>query len=452
MSILHQIGFGPRPGRGVGVLADSLGDPVAVARYEAALERHLRLKQYGTTAPPPTALSFFRFGPGESAVLHRSTASGAMGRNHSHALIGDLPVSIAVGIGAGPWSFHTPTYLPLADADEVLRAAADRLPDVRRAAIAELGLCAEVLAALLSDPAAPLSVVGCPEPVKLPVLLALHEAAGSYLADNGVERAWTFSTYEIEHSGRAPHTPEIIFLPGPPEGDPMVAARTIVDLRETGRADAHHARTARQLLDEWAGGGVSHRPEPPSPRVTVAPPPTPVPPTPVPPTPAPVLPTRKPSAPLPTRSRSNTPSPVGNTRSQRLLIGAAAGLALIVVAAVVVLRSAPEPRPPTSATSPVATTAATSSADTTADADEFVFDVGSIAPRGALIVPLHPANGTGIHRRLEGCGHDRDKVVWHCSLPPGASALVGVLLEGVDPEQQEFAAGDFSVLLQVERK
>ena len=98
------------------------------------------------------------------------------------------------------------------------------------------------------------------------MLWALHSAAAAYLAAHGVDRTWTFSTYEVERDGTGPHTPEIIFLPSTYDPTDVATAGTLVDLVEPPHTSSAASELAHRLLDGALQGSavdVDQLPPPP---------------------------------------------------------------------------------------------------------------------------------------------------------------------------------------------
>lgn len=258
ISVLDQIVFGRRESSGLVVLASSFDDS-QLEWWEGALDTHIRLSQFHGKPPPPTALSYFRFGEGRAAVLRRRDEPGAAGRNASHALVGSadmLSPQVALGLDGWSWSTALPTTTRLerVDGDDVVRVGLAAHDHLRIDALDRATNITAVLACLLQDPQASVSIVGCPDRDRIPLLWALHAAASTYLAAHGVTRAWTFSTYETEHSGAARDTPEILFTPEGVDATAFVVRRVLIDLAKPPQTSPEATNLARRLLECcWQG-------------------------------------------------------------------------------------------------------------------------------------------------------------------------------------------------------
>jgi hypothetical protein len=117
-----------------------------------------------------------------------------------------------------------------------------------------------VLSRLLDNPALPLSILGCPQQERLPMVWGLHMAADGYLNDRGYPRAWSFSTHEVSHDDSIKALPEIVFLPEKPLGAGVVN-RTIVDL-DAVPAASENGEVAGKLLASLFHGTPPPVPKP----------------------------------------------------------------------------------------------------------------------------------------------------------------------------------------------
>jgi hypothetical protein len=204
---LHQIEFGMRTGRGLGVVAASHDDPETVDRWSAALDRHIRLLRFRGRPAPGSALSFLRLSAAETAVLWRWSEPGAVGRNGSRALIGPVELlTAATALGLADWRpLGRPEggHLPLVGFDEVLEAGRRGASSVAEESGSGEEIVA-VLAALLDAPTAPVSVLGGGDRRGVVLVGAVRAIAHDYLALHGVRRDWTFSTYAVDHGDDDP--------------------------------------------------------------------------------------------------------------------------------------------------------------------------------------------------------------------------------------------------------
>jgi WD40 repeat protein len=222
--------------------------------WRRRLQAHIRPQPVYGAMPPAYALSYLDFGDGTAAVV-RQINTDRPRRNNLHALIGsaavlDVPVALALAswegwldeIGSLPWPRSlSPADLPnIAEASQMLR---EQVQNFRAELIT-------VLAQLLDDPAAPLSIIGCPDEYRLTMVWGLYAAVDEYLRRKlGHARRWSFSTHEVSHDAAIERLPEIVFLPDPQID--VVVNRTVVDLdrgRNVSRNEALADRLVASLL------------------------------------------------------------------------------------------------------------------------------------------------------------------------------------------------------------
>ncbi|WP_328475426.1 hypothetical protein OHA21_19135 [Actinoplanes sp. NBC_00393] len=210
------------------VLADSFGDGEDARRCFYHLKSHLRLQRMREEDVPEAALSYLVLPDGVAAVLRRVSAGVNAGRNNSHALVGPtglLTPRVALGLSASPgWLIEPPSGSLKSYGPELAADAARRADEQFRPAVsAGAATLVPIVAGVLGDPRAPISVIGCPEHLKTTMLWALLEIAEK--TRTGLPE-FSFSTYEIQHDGSVPH---IVFLPARPY-ERVEVARTVVDL------------------------------------------------------------------------------------------------------------------------------------------------------------------------------------------------------------------------------
>jgi hypothetical protein len=201
--------------------------------WRGKLEQHVRLQPSGTDMPA-SSLTYLDLADGNTAVLRRVASGHTSGRNNSHALIGPaatLDVRVALGLFNWPnWMSTAPNdrYLPPYAASYIAEFAGNA-EQLRYLAEQNEHAIGRVLSRLLDNPARPLSILGCPQQERLPMVWGLHMAAASYLNDRDYPRTWSFSTHEVSHDDSIKGLPEVVFLPEKPLGAGVVN-RTIVDL------------------------------------------------------------------------------------------------------------------------------------------------------------------------------------------------------------------------------
>ena len=230
----HRILFGLQPDVGVTVTRSSLSDEPS-RTWLRRLEVHVRLQRFESTPPPPGALSSFEFTDGLTAVVRRWNVGGTLGRNDALALVAPtelLTPTVALGLDtAFGWETATeePTFKPW-DAADLVSLAEGETDALRTRAKARPEVLRRSLAQLFDARDRPLTVVGCDDEHRVPLVWALHRLGARYLRQTyALRRAWTFSTYEVEHSDAIPNQPAVVFLPERPAGP--ATSRRIVDVR-----------------------------------------------------------------------------------------------------------------------------------------------------------------------------------------------------------------------------
>ncbi|ALG09602.1 hypothetical protein [Kibdelosporangium phytohabitans] len=221
MSVVHQARFGFVASSGMQIVASSL-PRTHVPAWQDSLDTHIRLDPVPGTALPSTALSYMVFPNDMAVVLRRWQDGGSPGRNPAHALIApadvlDVPTALGLATWSG-WGGHATTPL---SASELMRSASAGFDADADEEVA----VAEVLGRLIERPAHPVSIVGCPDEQRLPLIRALYRVGSTVLPK---QRQWTFSTYESVHDAGIPNLPEIVFLPKDPGS--LSARRVVVDL------------------------------------------------------------------------------------------------------------------------------------------------------------------------------------------------------------------------------
>jgi hypothetical protein len=245
--VVQQVVFGFSHGVGIEVLASSSDDWHQQRAWREALGRHLRMLPVPGAPVPPDALSHIPLARDRVAILYRWAATKGDGRNNSHALIGTATtLSPTLALELGEWSGWLPEppsgrLLPLVSVDD-LRAQAQHARELLQSqAGCNSDPLRRLLAQLIHDPTAALAVVGWPDDGRLPLLWALHEIGSHYLASIGVQRSWSFSTYEGELAG----APPIALLPVRPARS---VDRLVIDVRQDGPPDGPAWATAEQLV------------------------------------------------------------------------------------------------------------------------------------------------------------------------------------------------------------
>lgn len=237
---VHQLFFGWSQQRFQHTVIAHSMDAQRIDMWGNRLDLHVRLQPVHGSEMPRTALSFMDLGDGVTAVVHRSDVGHSDGRANTHVLLGEqgsLDFSLALALKRWHgWRTDVPedTAMEVLSAEDLAKTLGhlDWRPEAERAETA----ASTVLSALLERPRTPLSVIGCAEDDKLPLVWCLREAVRDHL------HSWSFSTYESRHDDSINYLPEVVFLPEQPFGGS--ATRTIVDVRK----NLPITPTAKQLV------------------------------------------------------------------------------------------------------------------------------------------------------------------------------------------------------------
>ncbi|GIE94622.1 hypothetical protein [Paractinoplanes rishiriensis] len=250
---IDQVFFGfSQQGGEQRVLADSFDGPDEHLRWQHRLQAHIRLQPLADADLPRRALSYFSFADGKAALLNRVDAGVSAGRNNAHALIGPselLTPRTALGLSFWTgWQVHE----PVAPLEPIHTGLGNTLKQAENhfypAAVKNIDTLKPILAGLLTDPNVPISVIGCPEDIKLVMIWALLEI--DECARTGLPNR-SFSTYEDRHDAGVERAPHLMFLPVRPYTTGNVP-RTIVDLAyplAAGPAADTAAQLCRQLVE-----------------------------------------------------------------------------------------------------------------------------------------------------------------------------------------------------------
>ncbi|WP_026423378.1 hypothetical protein [Actinokineospora inagensis] len=251
--LVHQLFFGFNESRGEHTLLDaSFSGASARDAWASKLRNHTRLKVDGGGEVPPRAFSYLRFADGTAAVITRFADGHSAGRGDAHALTGTAEVltpEIAMGLESWPeWQARSSAKRPPREITAAeLAAVADDL-SVERANRVR-GLLGVVLTTMLPQPGAPISIINCREEDKVPLLRAIYVAADVYLRNSlGVNRSWTFSTFEHRHGDTLENLPELVFLSAWP--DERRPNRVHVDLSQPAVLSAEAQRLVDRMFDQ----------------------------------------------------------------------------------------------------------------------------------------------------------------------------------------------------------
>ncbi len=255
--VVHQINFGLQP-EGISVLGGTLSDDDMLF-WRRRLQVHLRLQRFEGALPPETALSTFEFTDGWTAVVRRWNSGGTIGRNDAMALIARsawLPMPVVLGLDQRfGWEAASKQQYPFQkwDAEQLQELGHEGARELRAPARELHGLLRRTLGPLFDAPEQPLTIVGCSEEQRIPLLWGLHRLAARQLLDQNVRRLWTFSTYEAEDADSIAHLPAIVFMPERPVVS-TVSRRTLVDVRVDGKVSPAGAGRARRRVDMFLAG------------------------------------------------------------------------------------------------------------------------------------------------------------------------------------------------------
>jgi len=277
---VNQAYFAWRPDGGLSLVVSSFFDPTDKEKWSYRLRTHVRIYPVPGTPLPSAGFSYLLFDDGSAAWIRRATAGATEGRNNSWVLIGRVDVldfQAAIGLSLRPgWPDEPPPsgQSSPVPADKV-RAATGFTKDLLSSVRDYQDDVEFVLAGLLADPVAELSVIGGVEPERLAIVWALQRVAEKYLPQRFRDRSdWSFSTYEDRHDTGAGELPGIVFLPARQQGAGAIN-RTIVDLAQPHVDPADHAQARRVVHylvhnlqpDESLGDLPFARPQPETPPV-----------------------------------------------------------------------------------------------------------------------------------------------------------------------------------------
>jgi hypothetical protein len=247
---VDQVFFGWRLDGGLGAVASSCPDQAETERWHYLLQNRLRMHSMPGATLPAAAFSYLQFGDGTAAWVRRVSTGASAGRNNSRAVIGSdqvLDFYAAIGLSmVTTWS-DDPQAVRWPAAK--IQRAADQAQDMLQRIGDYDHELSIVLASLLANPAAPLSIIGGIEDEGcLAIIWALHRVARHYLPQFFAERRnWSFSTYEDQHDTGAGDLPQIVFLPTAQLGAGTVN-RLVVDLAQP-QFDAADFAVARHVVD-----------------------------------------------------------------------------------------------------------------------------------------------------------------------------------------------------------
>ncbi|MET9225517.1 hypothetical protein [Lentzea sp. NPDC003310] len=218
--VIDEAFFGWSLDTGEHTIVSSSLDARRAEMWRTRLQDHVRLQPVNGLEPPDVALSYLEFPDGHAAVVRRVREGFSEGRGNTHVLIGsvatlDAALALRLERWVG-WKSAAPAGGMGTNSVHYLRSCAADAPepplDLVRSLEKQL---VAVIAKILEYPAYPLSVIGCPETSRLPLLWAVRRAAENYLEREFPEhrRRWTFSTYEDRHGASIDNLPEIVFLP-----------------------------------------------------------------------------------------------------------------------------------------------------------------------------------------------------------------------------------------------
>ena len=186
-------------------------------------------------------LAYIRFTENWAAVLGQHPVDDS-GSSITHALVGQadlLTAGLALTLSRWPgWQTSVSREaLPPLRPDQ-LRQGLDVAGSLRAQVLNDPDRLARVLGWIFQNPYAPLAVVGCPAPERVPLLWALVELGAPVCPG----RPWTFWT---EAHGSDEWWPDLVFLSAAPD-DP--GDRIVVDLEKDQWPDPANAHQANRLV------------------------------------------------------------------------------------------------------------------------------------------------------------------------------------------------------------
>lgn len=251
--LVHQIFIG-LGGRGMHALASSFPRDELHERWEQILVPYVRLQSFDQRDPPRVTFSYLTFDDGNSAILRRVDEGDSPGRNNGHALVGSaavlgpraLSLTATVRWATTPEDMGRELY-PIDQWDDVipLPAGVDVAKEYTEPA-------SRLIAHVLADPRAKISVIGVEHDLALPALTLFENVLKPVFATEPPIRSWSFSTYEVRDADLGPGTPlpEVIFLPGVPGGAGETHHERIFPGESSGVEDEYH-QLANSLITEY---------------------------------------------------------------------------------------------------------------------------------------------------------------------------------------------------------
>lgn len=231
---VDQLLFAVSDSKGMNLVAASFSghDADAWDGWNEKLRQHSRLLGVGAT--PRVSFSHLTFRDGTAALLRRSARPGDVGRNVSHALVGDrrtIARLVPAMTGWHGWLDDRPRSNELGDVD-----LAEFTADVRPL---DDPMLLPILARVESWPSSTYSVIGVPPGRELSVMWTLRALVH--------DREWTFSTYEQDDV--RPNLPRVVFLSQWPAADVEAPEeRQRIDVREELRPNDWATQRAEELL------------------------------------------------------------------------------------------------------------------------------------------------------------------------------------------------------------
>lgn len=217
---------------GIDIRGCSFSDLSQKLLWKAKLTDFVRLGSPPGVTLPAEAFSHLVFGDGTAAVLRRIDEGSDKSRTFVHALVGSRKVLSPHALELTRWDGWLNRWLetdPLTPMP--LPAASDHyvLDEIAKRAMGNPDRALPILAALLANPLAGISVLGAEQDDTVPLLWLVRTITWPLFTNPWRERRWSFSTHELRDDITIDNLPEIVFLAGEPTG-PELTEHVRIDL------------------------------------------------------------------------------------------------------------------------------------------------------------------------------------------------------------------------------
>lgn len=235
---------------GIDIRGCSFSDLSQKLLWKAKLTDFVRLGSPPGVPVPVEAFSHLVFGDGTAAVLRRIDEGSDKSRTFVHCLVGSRKVLSPHALELTRWDGWRDRWLetdPLAPMP--LPAASDHyvLDEIAKRAMTNPDRALPILAALLANPLAGISVLGADQDETVALLWLVRTITWPLFTNPWRERRWSFSTHELRDDITIDNLPEIVFLAAEPTG-PELTEHVRIDLNARLDMTNPTVQLATQLL------------------------------------------------------------------------------------------------------------------------------------------------------------------------------------------------------------